>query len=119
MNPTPLRAGSIEVVDWRDALPREPGKLRPAVVVEDTELFDPAYPNLILVPLADDPALAIADLAVRIEPTAENGCPKPCHALAHHVTTPSKARVRSTGSLITEAQLLEIRRRIAAAVGLG
>jgi mRNA interferase MazF len=119
VSPSPLRAGSVVVVDWRDALPREPGKLRPAVVVEDTDLFDPSYPNLILVPLADDPALAIADLAVRIEPTAENGCPKPCHALAHHVTTTSKARVRPTGSRITEAQLLEIRRRIATAVGLG
>lgn len=114
-----LAAGVIVVVDWRDALPREPGKLRPAVVVEDADLFDPSYPNVILVPLADDPALAIADLAVPIAPTPENGCPKPCHALAHHVTTTSKARIRPTSSRITAEQLLEIRRRIAMAIGLG
>jgi len=114
-----LAAGAIVIVDWRDALPREPAKLRPAIVVEDTDLFDPSYPNLILVPLTDDPALAIADLAVPIEPTPENGCAKPCHALAHHVTTTSKARIRPTPSRITARQLLEIRRRIAIAIGLG
>jgi len=42
--------GRIVIADWRDALPREPNKLRPAVVVEDETLFDPAYPNVILVP---------------------------------------------------------------------
>ncbi len=36
-----LTAGQIVLVDWRDALPREPNKRRPAVVVEDSELFDP------------------------------------------------------------------------------
>jgi hypothetical protein len=56
-------------------------------VVEDRSLFDAAYPNLILVPLAEDPHLAIEDLSIRIPPTPENGCSKPCHALAHHVTT--------------------------------
>src|SRR6516164_8375077 len=36
--------GQIVIVDWRDALPKEPNKLCPAVVVEDETLFDPAYP---------------------------------------------------------------------------
>lgn len=31
-------AGQIVLVDWRDALPKEPNKRRPAVVVEDKEL---------------------------------------------------------------------------------
>jgi hypothetical protein len=36
-------AGQIVVVDWRgDALPKEPNKRRPAVVVEDAGLFAPA-----------------------------------------------------------------------------
>lgn len=111
-------AGQIVLVDWRDALPKEPNKRRPAVVVEDKELFDDAYPNLILVPLADDPGLAIAELAVRIEPTPENGCAKPCHALAHHVTTASKRRITATPSHVTGAQLAEIRRLIAVAIGV-
>ena len=60
-----LRAGQIVLADWRgDALPKEPNKLRPAVVVEDDGLFAPGYPNVLLVPLSDDAGLVIADLAV-------------------------------------------------------
>jgi mRNA interferase MazF len=113
-----VAAGQIVLVDWRDALPKEPNQRRPAVVVEDRGLFDDAYPNLILVPLADDPGLAISELSVGIEPTAENGCAKPCHALAHHVTTASKRRISPTPSRITDAQLTEIRRLVALAVGV-
>lgn len=113
------RAGQIVLVGQRDALPKEPSKKRPAVVVEDNDLFDPSYPNLVLVPLAEDPHLAIADLSVRILPTPENGCTKPCHALAHHVTTTSKRRVTPTGSRITDAQLAELRRLIGVTVRLG
>lgn len=113
-----LAAGQIVLVDWRDALPKEPNKRRPAVIVEDSDLFDATYPNLILVPLADDPRLAIADLSVRILPTAENGCTKPCYALAHHVTTASKQRVTPTPSRIGGTELAEIRRLIGVAIGL-
>jgi mRNA-degrading endonuclease toxin of MazEF toxin-antitoxin module len=111
-------AGQVVLVDWRDALPKEPNKRRPAVVVEDSELFDDAYPNLILVPLTEDGRLAIGDLSVTIPPTPENGCAKPSHALAHHVTTTSKRRITSTSSRITEAQLIEIRRLIGIAMGV-
>lgn len=112
-------AGQIVVVEWRDALPKEPNKLRPAVVVEDHALFDPAYPNVILVPLTEDAKLAIAALSVRIEPTPENGCSKPCHALSHCVATTSKARVRATTQArIMPAQLATIRRQIAEAIGI-
>lgn len=113
-----LAAGQIVVVEWRDALPKEPNKVRPAVVVEDHDLFDPSYPNVVLVPLTDDPRLAIADLSVRIDPAAGNGCAKPSYALAHHVTATSKARIRATESRITPEQLAEIRRRIAITIGL-
>lgn len=72
-----LRAGQIVLADWRgDALPTEPNKRRPAVVVEDDGLFAPGYPNVILVPLTEDVTLAIPDLSVAITPTAENGCVK-------------------------------------------
>jgi len=113
-----FRAGQIVLVDCRDVLPKEPNKRRPAVVVEDKELFDDAYPNGILVRLADDPGLAIAELAVRIEPTPENGCAKPCRALAHHVTTASKRRITATPSRVTDVQLADIRRLIALAIGV-
>ncbi len=118
--PTWFRAGSIVLADWRgDALPKEPNKRRPAIVVEDDGLFAPAYPNVILVPMTEDAALAIPDLAVPIAPTPENGCAKPCWAVSHLVATTSKARLRQTPSRVTTAQLSAIRRQIAVAVGLG
>jgi mRNA-degrading endonuclease toxin of MazEF toxin-antitoxin module len=117
--PLALRAGQIVVVDWRgDALPKEPNKRRPAVVVEDDDLFAPSYPNVIVVPLTEDARLAIPDLSVAITPTAENGCKKPCWAVSHLVATTSKVRLQATSSLITSEQLATIRRQIALAVGI-
>ncbi len=114
-----LHAGQIVLADWRgDALPKEPNKRRPAVVVEDDGLFAPSYPNAILVPLTEDAALAIPDLSVAITPTPENGCSKPCWAVSHLVATTSKARLSATSSRITPEQLIGIRRQIALAVGV-
>lgn len=117
--PLVLRAGQIVLADWRgDAMPKEPNKRRPAVVVEDDALFVPSYPNVILVPLTEDAALAIPDLSVAIDPTTENGCSKPCWAVSHLVTTTSKSRLRATPSRITSEQLVSIRRQIAVAIGI-
>ena len=71
-----LEAGGIVLVDWRDALPLEASKRgRPAVVVEDRGLFHEDYPNVILVPLAEDPHLAaglnVSDGKIRNLPVAE------------------------------------------------
>ncbi len=114
-----LTAGQIVLADWRgDALPKEPNKRRPAIVVEEDGLFVAAYPNAMLVPLTEDEALAIPDLSVRIDPAAENGCPKPCWAVSHLVAATSKARLHPTGSRITPEQLARIRRQIAMAIGI-
>lgn len=114
-----LEAGQIVLADWRgDARPLEPIKRRPAIVVEDDGLFAPGYPNVILVPLADDAALVIPDLAVPITPNPENGCSKLCWAASHLVATTSKARLTATPSRITADQLTAIRRQIALAVGV-
>ena len=110
--------GQIVLVDWRDALPKEPNKLRPAIVVEDGALFDPSYPNVILVPLSDDRDFAIADLSLVIEPTPENGCTKRCYALSHCVTTNSMGRITPTRSGILPEQLNVIRHQIAVAIGV-
>jgi mRNA-degrading endonuclease toxin of MazEF toxin-antitoxin module len=110
--------GQIVLVDWRDALPKEPNKLRPAIVVEDGELFGPSYPNVILVPLSDDADFAIADLPLMIEPTPENGCTKRCYALSHCVTTNSLGRITPTHSRILADQLDAIRHQIALAIGV-
>jgi mRNA-degrading endonuclease toxin of MazEF toxin-antitoxin module len=113
-----IDAGQIVVVDWRDALPKEANKQRPAVVVEDHQLFDPLYPNVLLVPLTDDRHLAIPDLAVVIAPTPENGCTKISYALPHHVTSTSKQRISATASRISDAQLAQIRKLIGVVIGL-
>lgn len=106
------------LVDWRDALPKEPNKLRRAIVVEDSELFAPSYPNVILVPLSEDRELASPELLLAIDPTPENGCTKRCYALSSYLATTSTERVRSTQSRILPEQLEIIRRQIALAVGL-
>lgn len=111
-------AGQIVIADRRDALPKQPNKRRPAIVVEDTGLFAEAFPNVILVPLTEDEAFAIAELSAVIDPTPENGCSKRCFAMAHAVTTASTARLTPTISHILPGQLLEIRRKIALAIGL-
>lgn len=111
-------AGSIVVVDWRGgALPQEPSRLRPAVVVEDHELFPDEYPNTLVVPLTRDEGLAHRSFAERIEPTSENGVDATCWALAHHVTSVSLRRINPTGSRITTVQLASIRRRIMVSIG--
>ena len=114
-----FRAGQIVIADWRDGLPKEPNRLRPAVVVEDSDLFADAYPNVILVPLTTDARLAIAELSVLVEPTPENGCPATSYALSHCVATTSAARVTPTASSVTMEQLARIRRQIGISVGLG
>lgn len=111
-------AGSIVVVDWRGgSLPQEPSKLRPAVVVEDHELFPEEYPNMLVVPLTRDEGLAHRSFAEQIEPTADNGADTTCWALAHHITSVSLHRVHLTASRITAEQLSSIRKRIMVAVG--
>jgi mRNA interferase MazF len=113
-------AGSIVLADWRGgALPAEPSKLRPAVVVEDDGLFPDAYPNTLVVPLTRDQGLAYPSLSERIDPSPENGASQTCWALAHHVSSVSMKRVTQTPSRITDDQLGNIRRRIALAVGYG
>ena len=113
-----FHAGQIVIADWRDAMPTEPNKLRPAVVIEDDALFGPSYPAVILGPLTEHAALAVPSLSVPIAPTPENGCTKPCYALSHFVTAASAARVRATPSHITADELGRIRGQVAIAIGV-
>lgn len=111
-------AGSIVVVDWRGGVQsKEPSRLRPAVIVEDHELFPDEYPNTLVVPLTRDEGLAHKSFAERIEATDASGAETTSWALAHHVTSVSLRRVSSTASRIDAEQLASIRRRISVAVG--
>jgi len=88
---SPLEAGALVVVDWRDALPGEANKARPAVVVASSEMID--LPVILLVPLGGEAAPRIPGAFIAIEPTASNGCTKRSYALAHLVTATARARI--------------------------
>ncbi len=118
-SPSRFQSGQIVLADWRgDAVPPEPTKIRPAVVVEDDELFLTSHGAVILVPLTGDPSLAVQELTVCLEPTADNGCTKQCWVLSYAVSSTAKSRVRLTASSITPAQLSMIRRQIGMAIGI-
>ncbi|MFZ0215735.1 MAG: type II toxin-antitoxin system PemK/MazF family toxin [Candidatus Dormiibacterota bacterium] len=111
-------AGSIVLVDWRGgALPREPTKLRPAVVIEAEHVFPDDYPNLLVVPLTTDARLASA-LTERIEPDTGNGVTEPSWTLAPSVTSVSLHRVRGTESRVRGSQLASIRRQVGFSIGV-
>jgi len=106
------------LVDWRSgALAREPTKLRPAVVVGDSELFPESYPNLLVVPLTTDQNLAHPTFSQRIDPTPDNGASRVSWTLAHHITSVAKQRVTLTLSRVEEIQLRGIREQVAFAIG--
>lgn len=112
------QSGEIVIVDWRtDARPKEPTKRRPAVVVEDSDLFPDEYPNVLVVPFTSHEALAHRSFAVRVDPDSGNGVAATCWVLSHHVTSVSLRRVRRTDSQITEQQLADVRDRIVLALG--
>ena len=121
-----LTAGQIVTVDWRrdpldsaqDPHPPEPNKLRPAVVVQDTRLFDPSYPTVLVVPMTGDPGLAIADLTVKIQPSASNACKKVSYLLPQHHTCVAKTRIRAaTDSRNSAAELQLLRQLVVLIIG--
>ena len=121
-----LKAGQIVAVGWRkepadpaqNPQPPEPNKLRPAVVVQDTDLFDPAYPTVLVVPMTGDSALAIPDLTVVLQPCRTNGCKKLSYLLPQHLTCVAKTRITSvTQSEITPAELQQLRQLVVLTIG--
>jgi mRNA-degrading endonuclease toxin of MazEF toxin-antitoxin module len=108
----------VVTVDWRHALPGEPNKIRPAVIIEDHELFPDDYPTTIVVPLTSDQRLAHPTFALRIEPDAANGLNAISYALANLVTVASLERVRTTAFSIEHHQLAALRARVAEAIGV-
>ncbi len=107
------------IVDWREgALPLEPTKRRPAVVVEDTDRHPASYPNLLVVPLTTQARLGIPSFSERIEPNAENELTAVSWALAHHITSVSLSRVSATSSFVRPDQLAGIRERVVLVLGI-
>ncbi|MGD0472334.1 MAG: type II toxin-antitoxin system PemK/MazF family toxin [Candidatus Velthaea sp.] len=114
-----MTAGRILWVDFRrDAAPKEANKLRPAIVVEDSGLFAEEYPNVVVVPCTTTLTFEVRDLCVQIAPDERNGFDRTNWAIAHNVTTASKARiVKQTDYHISSGHLDEIRARIVEMLG--
>jgi mRNA interferase MazF len=88
------------------------------VVVQDTELFDPAYPTVLVVPMTGDPALAIPDLTVVLQPSPSNGCKKVSYLLPQSLTCVAKTRITAaTNSQITPAELQQLRQLVGLTIG--
>jgi mRNA interferase MazF len=102
----------------QDPQPPEPNKLRPAVVVQDSELFDPAYPTVLVVPMTGDPALAIPDLTLVLQPSPGNGCKKVSYLLSQNLTCVAKSRITAvTKSQITQTELQQLRQLVVLSIG--
>jgi mRNA interferase MazF len=121
-----LRAGQIITVDWRkdpndpglNPLPPEPNKLRPAVVVQDCELFEHACPTVLVVPKTGDHALANADLTVVLQPSSTNGCRKVSYLLPQNLTCVAKTRITdATDCCVTPAELQQLRQLVVLVIG--
>lgn len=115
-----MTAGTIVVVDWRDALPGsgEPNKLRPAVIVGSENIFGHGLPFEVVVPLTGEQGLAVFGASLAIAPSPENRCTKTCYALSWCVQTIPHVRLVHTAARITEGQLLAIRTQIASAMNV-
>jgi mRNA-degrading endonuclease toxin of MazEF toxin-antitoxin module len=107
-------AGQILWIDFRrDALPKESNRLRPGIVVEDCGLFSSAFPNVVVVPCTTALTFEVPELCVQIEPDGCNGFDRMNWAIAHNVTTASKAHiVKETAYHVSPEHLAEIRARI-------
>ena len=121
-----LKAGQIVTVNWRkepsdsgqDPQPPEPNKLRPAVVVQDTELFDLTYPTVLVVPMTGNPALVIPDLTVVLQPSLTNGCKKVSYLLPQNLTCIAKTPITAaTNSVISPAELQQLRQLVVLTIG--
>ena len=121
-----LKAGQIVTVGWRkdprdpaqDPQLPEPNKVRPVVVVQDTGLFDPTYPTVLVVPITGDLSLEIEALTVVLQPSPSNGCKKVSYLLPQNLTCVSKARITTaTGAEITPAELQLLRQLVVLTIG--
>jgi mRNA interferase MazF len=63
-----IRRGRLYVVDFNPRLKTKPGKVRPAVVVQDDLLNDAGYPSTIVLPITTKLADTETPLRLRLSP---------------------------------------------------
>lgn len=86
--------------------------------MQDCELFDPAYPTVLVVPMTGDPSLAIADLTVVLQPNSTNGCRKVSYLLPQNLTCVAKTRITdATECCVTTTELQQLRQLVVLVIG--
>jgi hypothetical protein len=73
---------------------------------------------VLVVPMTGDPALAIPDLTVVLQPRPSNGCKKMSYLLPQNLTCVAKTRIIAvTRSQITPAELQQLRQLVVLTIG--
>jgi hypothetical protein len=90
----------------------------PASSSKTAALFAPEFPNIVIVPCTTALTFEVLDLCVQIEPDESNGFDRVDCAIAHDVTTASKARiVKETDYRVSTVHLAQIRAPIGETLG--
>ena len=100
------KTGQIVTVDWRkepDPPPRIPNHLSPTSPHGAGGADD------------SDPALAIPDLTVVLQPRISNGCKKVSYLLPQNLTCIAKTRITATKWQITPTELQQLRQLVVSA----
>jgi mRNA interferase MazF len=112
------RAGDILIVDFRaGALPGEPNKIRPAVVIDNDMLFADDFDGVFVAPITSDERRVHPLFAVLLEPDMQNRCKTRSWVLGNRATAVSPLRCRMTEASITTEQLQLVRQRVAYMMG--
>jgi mRNA-degrading endonuclease toxin of MazEF toxin-antitoxin module len=116
-----MTPGQIVRVDFRYPLAGtgEVNKFRPAVIVGAPPVFGGTLPFEIVVPLTSAESLAFSGASLPVPPTPQNGALALSFAISWNVQAVPHARIRETTSRVTDEQLAQIRRQVAACTGLG
>ena len=91
------------------------GKPRPVVVIQD-DRFD-ATSSIAVCPLTSDPT-EIPLLRIPLSPSADNGLAAPSSIMLDKVTTMPRAKLGERIGKVSDAEMLELSRRLVVFLGL-
>lgn len=98
------------------ALPREFGRPRPAVVLQETDVFPPVT-SLTVAPLSTH--ASGLDIRIVIDPSPANGLRRRSEAMIDKLTTVERERVGPVVGRIAPSDMTQIERALATFLGLG
>jgi hypothetical protein len=73
---------------------------------------------VLVVPMTGDPALAMADLTVVLQPSSTNGCRKVIDLLPQNLSCVAKTRItEATDCCVTASELQQLRQLVVLGIG--